>query len=924
MKGGVVMNNKTLIKTVKQAQKRNETAMRMLYDEYAKPIYHLALKLMKNKEDAEDIMQETFITAFSKLQKLNEPVTFQSWLGRIAANKCTDALRKHQIHAVQDLWDVDEILVEEENALMLPESALDSKETANMILNIIDELPVPQKMCIYYHYYQDIPVKQIAEILNANEHTVRSRLNLAKKKIREEVELLNSEQGVKLYSATPAAFTALMDSSAQTAELPVSIWEGVSSASSVMIPVTAGFSLKIAITLICALTVICGGIIGVILLYDDKILPVPEPDVIETIAVITLGNTSMNITMGGLAAEHDGWIYYSNFNDNGSLYRTNGEVREKLNNRQSTSLNISGGWVYYAEFNEGIYKIRFDGTDETLVYAADGLLNFIIIGDYIIFTTWGERLLQNEGYNINRIKLDGTGEEERIRWIVADSFSEGVDFHIDEDGWIYFIDKFYDTIFKIRVDGTEQTSLDTKALRLIVHDGYIFYNDENWALHRMNTDGTDNVLLRNSGVPLNAMGNYILVRDENLYRINFDGTDEVLIAEGDYGLNAINAVNIAGDWIYYGVNRTMFKVNLDGLNRQRSDNPNPDFTPPAFEPAPEINFGNTRSNLNNDGFLAYYAGYVYFGSTGILYRMRSDGSELTVIADLTGTVWNFMYMSIEDNLITFFSGVDWYWIDTDGTGLELIENYQWKHFINELGEWRYINYAHDNGTLYRESNSEPRMYDKIADDLIFNFVLDGEWIYYINADDNNRLYKIHVDGSGRQRLSDMTDVLTLNIAGDYVYFTMLGGRWIYKIHINGGEEELVLFNPGGASLRLNIAGDLIYFNAGVNDYEPYLFRIKDDGWEVLYNGEHVSETYNIYHLGENILLARYDFVDGETRYHRFYTVGWYKPFEMFEFSGENEWSFISGLEYKSGNVMFDPVSGRDVVFDFERMIYWFV
>jgi RNA polymerase sigma factor (sigma-70 family) len=284
------MEKKMLIKTVKAAQKHDETAMRLLYNEYAKSIYHLALKLMQNKEDAEDAMQETFITAFTKLQKLKEPATFRNWLGKIASNKCTDLLRKRHGGMEADIWDLGEDVPAEENPLMLPESSLDNKESARQISDIVDSLPTPQKMCVYYHYYQELPIKQIAEVLNANEHTVRSRLNLAKQKIREKLELLEAKEGIRLYSATPAAFTALLKSSEQTTELPPpaldAAWEGISATSGVLVPVaTTDFSVKIATTLICTLAVTVGGIIAVILLRGDDVdvdLDVtPEPDIIQ-------------------------------------------------------------------------------------------------------------------------------------------------------------------------------------------------------------------------------------------------------------------------------------------------------------------------------------------------------------------------------------------------------------------------------------------------------------------------------------------------------------------------------------------------------------------------------------------------------------------------------------------------------------------
>jgi RNA polymerase sigma-70 factor (ECF subfamily) len=189
-------------------------------NEYAKPVYFLALKILSNKEDAEDITQETFIQMYQKIGDLREPETFPTWLNRIASNKCTDFLRKRRITV--DIGD-DEIaqseFIEETDPLLVPKKAFDKAETARIIIEIIDQLPLPQRVCVYYYYYERLTIAQIAENLAVNESTVKNRLALARDKIRKAIEEIEKEDGIKLY-ALPLMISPVLYMALKEFELP--------------------------------------------------------------------------------------------------------------------------------------------------------------------------------------------------------------------------------------------------------------------------------------------------------------------------------------------------------------------------------------------------------------------------------------------------------------------------------------------------------------------------------------------------------------------------------------------------------------------------------------------------------------------------------------------------------------------------------
>lgn len=215
------MDNIKLTETVKAAQAGDKSALTRLYLEYAKTVYFLALKLMKNKEAAEDITQEVFIYVYQKITQLREPEAFRAWLSRITASKCTNALTRNREPLSTDIEEVAETdFLEEADPLLVPERALDNAETARMIVDIIDALPTPQRVCMYYYYYEHLTVMQIAEVLNANESTVKSRLALARDKIRKELERLNKEEGIKLYGVAPLMLAPILDMALREFKMP--------------------------------------------------------------------------------------------------------------------------------------------------------------------------------------------------------------------------------------------------------------------------------------------------------------------------------------------------------------------------------------------------------------------------------------------------------------------------------------------------------------------------------------------------------------------------------------------------------------------------------------------------------------------------------------------------------------------------------
>jgi RNA polymerase sigma factor (sigma-70 family) len=212
-----------LLKIILAVQNGDKAAFEALYTEYSKRVYFLALKTVGNKENAEEVTQDVFLYVHRKIAELKDPQAFPAWLGRITASKCTDFLRKNNPFSTDAEEIAESEFIEETTPSFIPEKSLENAATAQILIEIIDKLPLPQRVCIYYYYYEQLSVREIAEQLAIQETTVRNRLALARDKIRKELEQLEKDEGLKLYSVFPWILFPLLKLAADNTAVPQGI-----------------------------------------------------------------------------------------------------------------------------------------------------------------------------------------------------------------------------------------------------------------------------------------------------------------------------------------------------------------------------------------------------------------------------------------------------------------------------------------------------------------------------------------------------------------------------------------------------------------------------------------------------------------------------------------------------------------------------
>lgn len=187
-----------------QYQAGDRQAMETLIQEIQDGVYYHCVKILRNESDAQDAAQEVLMAVLQGLDDLKSPAAFYSWLNRITARTCMKVYtREHREIAASE--SAEELFSEDLDDQRIPEKILDTEETRRMIRELVDELPPAQRLCVLMYYYDELPVKDIAEALDTPENTVKSRLSYARKAIKAGVDRWIA-QGLTLFSFTPLPY----------------------------------------------------------------------------------------------------------------------------------------------------------------------------------------------------------------------------------------------------------------------------------------------------------------------------------------------------------------------------------------------------------------------------------------------------------------------------------------------------------------------------------------------------------------------------------------------------------------------------------------------------------------------------------------------------------------------------------------------
>ncbi|MBD3414667.1 MAG: sigma-70 family RNA polymerase sigma factor [Candidatus Aminicenantes bacterium] len=166
------------LELIQNAQQGNQEAFYMLFENNKKMVFGLAFKYTKNKQDAEDILQETFIKALNNLNQFQtkKSSSFSSWLYRIGVNCSIDFLRdKQRIRKSLSDWETMDRTNPDER-ITDPEKKASREDLKKKIELILEDMPPRQKMAFVLKHYQQLKIKEIAEFMDCSEGSVKKQL----------------------------------------------------------------------------------------------------------------------------------------------------------------------------------------------------------------------------------------------------------------------------------------------------------------------------------------------------------------------------------------------------------------------------------------------------------------------------------------------------------------------------------------------------------------------------------------------------------------------------------------------------------------------------------------------------------------------------------------------------------------------------
>lgn len=159
---------------IRKCLKGDETALTFLFKHYLRPVYIFVFRLVKDKQDAEEITQETFLKAWRNLKKFDLKKSFRTWIFSIAKNTAFDFLKKKkEILLLND--EENSPVLEMPDPGLLPSEILDQKKLKEILEEAIQQLPLKYQMVLFLHYNDHFTFQEIAEILDESINTVKSR-----------------------------------------------------------------------------------------------------------------------------------------------------------------------------------------------------------------------------------------------------------------------------------------------------------------------------------------------------------------------------------------------------------------------------------------------------------------------------------------------------------------------------------------------------------------------------------------------------------------------------------------------------------------------------------------------------------------------------------------------------------------------------
>ncbi len=167
----------------------DETALAVLVEKYKRKVYRLAMQITRNHEDADDVMQNTFIKVYQSIHAFRQDAAFETWLYRIAVNEALNFVKRRDGHRECSFETITEAAIDPVERYRTtvasdPHLLAEQAELRHWVTEAVKSLSLKHRTVVILHDFEGFTHEEISAILNCSEGTVRSRLHYARKRLR--------------------------------------------------------------------------------------------------------------------------------------------------------------------------------------------------------------------------------------------------------------------------------------------------------------------------------------------------------------------------------------------------------------------------------------------------------------------------------------------------------------------------------------------------------------------------------------------------------------------------------------------------------------------------------------------------------------------------------------------------------------------
>ena len=183
---------------VQQIVDGNSNAFRFLVSKHQRLVVHIVGRIIQQQEDVEDICQEVFIKVFSKLKKFRGESKLSTWIARIAYNTSISHLRKGKHSGYS--YDEQPGLIAGEKDESFNQNMVEKEEIKGYLLKLIEELPVHYRTVLTLFHLEEFSYREIEEITEMPEGTIKSYLSRARKLLKEKLEKIAQMEKTNIFT----------------------------------------------------------------------------------------------------------------------------------------------------------------------------------------------------------------------------------------------------------------------------------------------------------------------------------------------------------------------------------------------------------------------------------------------------------------------------------------------------------------------------------------------------------------------------------------------------------------------------------------------------------------------------------------------------------------------------------------------------